>query len=99
MTAGRRRVGKSSLVEGFIRRTGTPHLFCTAAGGTAEDDLTELLDAVARSTLWMRGDLTPSRIRERWTSRRGRAIEPLVREPLGRLLSGAWVPLISASPD
>jgi len=48
---GRRRVGKSSLVEEFLRRTGTPYLFFTAAGGTAEDELTELLDAVARSTL------------------------------------------------
>ena len=48
---GRRRVGKSSLVEEFLRRTETPYLFFTAAGGTAEDELTELLDAVARSTL------------------------------------------------
>lgn len=48
---GRRRVGKSSLVEEFLRRTGAPHLFFTAAGGTAEDELTELLDTVARSTL------------------------------------------------
>ncbi|MGC4979930.1 ATP-binding protein [Streptomyces sp. DT193] len=48
---GRRRVGKSSLVEEFLRRTEVPYLFFTAAGGTAEDELTELLDAVARSTL------------------------------------------------
>ncbi|MFM9594307.1 ATP-binding protein [Streptomyces scabiei] len=48
---GRRRVGKSSLVEEFLRRTGAPHLFFTAAGGSAEDELTELLDTVARSTL------------------------------------------------
>lgn len=48
---GRRRVGKSSLVEEFLRRTGVPSLFFTAAGGTAEDELAELLDSVARSTL------------------------------------------------
>ena len=48
---GRRRVGKSSLVEEFLRRTETPYLFFTAAGGTAEDELSELLDAVARSNL------------------------------------------------
>ncbi|MBY8877526.1 ATP-binding protein [Actinacidiphila acidipaludis] len=48
---GRRRVGKSSLVEEFLRRTEVPNLFFTASGGTAEDELTELLDAVARSTL------------------------------------------------
>ncbi|MFI6936921.1 ATP-binding protein [Streptomyces sp. NPDC050287] len=48
---GRRRVGKSRLVEEFLRRTETPYLFFTAAGGTAKDELTGLLDAVARSTL------------------------------------------------
>ncbi|GAA3866357.1 ATP-binding protein [Streptomyces lacrimifluminis] len=48
---GRRRVGKSSLVEEFLRRTETPSLFFTAAGGTAEDELAELLDAATRSTL------------------------------------------------
>lgn len=60
---GRRRVGKSSLVEEFLRRTGAPHLFFTAAGGTAEDELEELLDAMARSTLPERGlfaDETPA---------------------------------------
>lgn len=34
----------------------------------------------------MRGDLTLARIREQWTSWRGRAIEPLVRESLARIL-------------
>ncbi len=48
---GRRRVGKSSLVEEFLRRTGAPNLFFTAPGGTSQDELAELLDAVARSTL------------------------------------------------
>ncbi|WP_328914105.1 MULTISPECIES: ATP-binding protein [unclassified Streptomyces] len=48
---GRRRVGKSSLVEEFLRRTGVPYVFFTAAGGSAEDELSELLDAVRTSTL------------------------------------------------
>jgi uncharacterized protein len=48
---GRRRVGKSSLVEEFVRRAGVPSLFFTAAGAGPEDELAELLDAVANSTL------------------------------------------------
>ncbi|MFI0937697.1 ATP-binding protein [Streptomyces sp. NPDC021020] len=52
---GRRRVGKSSLVEEFLRRTGVPALFFTAAGGSAQEELEELHDAVARSTLPERG--------------------------------------------
>ncbi|MGI5285326.1 ATP-binding protein [Nonomuraea polychroma] len=48
---GRRRVGKSSLVEEFLRRAEVPHLFFTAAGGSAADELGELLDAIASSTL------------------------------------------------
>lgn len=51
MMRGRRRVGKSSLVEEFLRRAGVPSLFFTAAGGSAEAELVELLDAVATSTL------------------------------------------------
>jgi len=48
---GRRRVGKSTLVEEFLRHAAVPHLFFTAGGGSAEDELVELLDAVAGSTL------------------------------------------------
>lgn len=48
---GRRRVGKSSLVEEFIQRSGAPSVFFTAAGGSAEDELSELCVAVATSTL------------------------------------------------
>ncbi|WP_280715784.1 DUF234 domain-containing protein [Kitasatospora sp. MAP5-34] len=48
---GRRRVGKSTLVEEFLRRAEVPQLFFTAGGGSAEDELVELLDAVATSTL------------------------------------------------
>jgi AAA+ ATPase superfamily predicted ATPase len=52
---GRRRVGKSTLVEEFLRRAEVPHMFFTAAGGSAEDELAELLDTVAASTLPGRG--------------------------------------------
>ncbi|MGA5757212.1 ATP-binding protein [Nonomuraea bangladeshensis] len=39
-----------------------------------------------------RGDLTLRRIRENWTSWRGRAVEPLVREALARLLPDTDLP-------
>ncbi|MFD4241244.1 ATP-binding protein [Streptomyces sp. NPDC058525] len=64
---GRRRVGKSSLVEEFLRRTEVPYLFFTAAGGAAEDELTELLDAVARSTLPER-ELFSEETPEQWNA-------------------------------
>jgi AAA+ ATPase superfamily predicted ATPase len=48
---GRRRVGKSSLVEEFLRTAGVPSVFFTAAGRSAADELTELADVVAASTL------------------------------------------------
>lgn len=64
---GRRRVGKSSLVEEFLGRTEVPHLFFTAAGGTAEDELAELLDAVAGSTLPER-ELFSQETPEQWNA-------------------------------
>jgi AAA+ ATPase superfamily predicted ATPase len=48
---GRRRVGKSSLVEEFLRTAEVPYVFFTAAGRSAEDELTELAEVVATSTL------------------------------------------------
>ncbi|WP_406300318.1 ATP-binding protein [Embleya sp. NBC_00888] len=48
---GRRRVGKSTLVEEFLRQAAVPHLFFTAGGGSAEDELAELLDSMNQSTL------------------------------------------------
>lgn len=48
---GRRRVGKSSLVEEFLRTADVPSVFFTAAGRSAEDELTELAEAVAESSL------------------------------------------------
>ncbi len=44
----------------------------------------------------MRGDLALGRIKEQWTSCRGRAIEPLVRESLARLLPDGRLPAAPA---
>lgn len=52
---GRRRVGKSSLVEEFLRRNNVPSLYFTASGAAPEEELAELLDSVATSTLPERG--------------------------------------------
>jgi AAA+ ATPase superfamily predicted ATPase len=43
-----------------------------------------------------RGDLSLERIRENWTSWRGRAVEPLLREALARLLPDAQLPAAAA---
>ncbi len=39
-----------------------------------------------------RGDLTLARIRENWTSWRGRAVEPLIRKALARMLPDGRLP-------
>ncbi|WP_407676793.1 ATP-binding protein [Phytohabitans aurantiacus] len=48
---GRRRIGKSSLVEAFVDRAAAPAVFYTAAGTSAEAELEALREAVAGSTL------------------------------------------------
>ncbi|MEU3206092.1 DUF234 domain-containing protein [Streptomyces cyaneofuscatus] len=48
---GRRRVGKSRLVEEFLERAGLPHVFFTAVGGSRQEDLTGFTAEVAASTL------------------------------------------------
>lgn len=48
---GRRRVGKSRLVEEFLERAGLPHVFFTAVGGSKEEDLAGFATEVAASTL------------------------------------------------
>lgn len=44
----------------------------------------------------MRSDLTLARIDQGWTGWRGRAVEPLVREALGRLLPARGIPVAPA---
>ena len=52
MIRGRRRVGKSRLVEEFIERAGVPHVFFTAsAQPTTETDLRLFSEAVLTSSL------------------------------------------------
>ncbi|NEA31946.1 ATP-binding protein [Streptomyces sp. SID13031] len=48
---GRRRVGKSSLVEEFLRQSDAPSMFFTASGRSAESELIELADVIADSDL------------------------------------------------
>src|SRR3954469_16189964 len=48
---GRRRIGKSALAEEFVRRSGLPSLYFTAARASADEELGQLLADVAASTL------------------------------------------------
>ncbi|GAA2642063.1 ATP-binding protein [Paractinoplanes durhamensis] len=48
---GRRRIGKSSLVEAFVDRAAVPAMFFTAAGASTEVELESLIEAVNSSTL------------------------------------------------
>ena len=48
---GRRRVGKSRLVEEFLSRSELPHVFFTAAGGSRQEDLAHFAAEVAASNL------------------------------------------------
>lgn len=64
---GRRRVGKSSLVEEFLRGTSAPSVYFTAAGGSADVELAELSDAVAQSGLADRG-LYAEEAPQQWNS-------------------------------
>jgi uncharacterized protein len=48
---GRRRVGKSRLVEEFIRREGVPHVFFTASRQSSERELALFAEEVAGSDL------------------------------------------------
>ena len=48
---GRRRIGKSSLVEAFVDRAGVPAVFFTASGASEDVELAALREAVAESTL------------------------------------------------
>lgn len=48
---GRRRIGKSALVEEFVRRSGAPYVFYTAEIGFGTDALGEFVNAVRDSTV------------------------------------------------
>lgn len=48
---GRRRIGKSSLVEAFVDRAAVPAVFFTAAGASADIELEAFTEAVRSSTL------------------------------------------------
>jgi AAA+ ATPase superfamily predicted ATPase len=51
MLRGRRRVGKSRLVETFVERVGVPSLFFTATGAASDAELLRLAEDAERSTL------------------------------------------------
>ena len=48
---GRRRVGKSRLIEEFVDRSGRAHVFFTAIGGSLPHDLAGFIEALATSDL------------------------------------------------
>ncbi|MFE1593277.1 ATP-binding protein [Nocardia sp. NPDC058705] len=48
---GRRRIGKSALIEEFTQRSGVPNVFYTSEIGLGADPLAEFSDTVARSSL------------------------------------------------
>ncbi|MEU4840068.1 ATP-binding protein [Nocardia testacea] len=48
---GRRRVGKSRLVEEFLERARVPHVFFTAVGGSRDEDLAGFVSDIADSDL------------------------------------------------
>ncbi|WP_212908716.1 DUF234 domain-containing protein [Streptomyces sp. TS71-3] len=51
LVRGRRRVGKSRLVEEFVERAGVPHVFFSAVGGSRDGDLAGFVTEVAASSL------------------------------------------------
>ena len=51
LVRGRRRIGKSSLVEAFVDRADVPAMFFTAAGASTEIELESFVEAVNSSTL------------------------------------------------
>lgn len=64
---GRRRVGKSRLVEEFAERSGIPHVFFTAEGLSNGDDLRSFAQAVEESTLPEAASFAPEEPPARWT--------------------------------
>lgn len=64
MLRGRRRVGKSRLVERFAERSGAPFLFYAATGASPEADLQRLARDADASTLPLAGLLAGARPHE-----------------------------------
>lgn len=58
---GRRRIGKSSLVEAFVDRAGHPAMFFTASGAATDIELESFTEAVAASSLPDREVFTDAR--------------------------------------
>lgn len=65
---GRRRVGKSRLVDELTRRAQCPSVFYTATQGEPVDELGRFLDAVARSDLPVAADVRTGLRAESWES-------------------------------
>lgn len=61
MLRGRRRVGKSRLVERFAERSGAPFLFYAATGASSRDDLARLARDAQASTLPLAGLVAAAR--------------------------------------
>ncbi|PRZ08607.1 hypothetical protein BCE75_101273 [Isoptericola sp. CG 20/1183] len=67
LVRGRRRVGKSRLVEEFVDRAGVPSLFFTAAGGPPATDLADFTAELSASDLPDASAATPSEPPATWT--------------------------------
>jgi AAA+ ATPase superfamily predicted ATPase len=63
---GRRRVGKSRLVEEFIRRSGCPAVFYTAVQGPGGHELARFLEAVAQSDVPAAHDVRTGATAQTW---------------------------------
>lgn len=65
---GRRRVGKSRLVDELTRRTASPSVFYTATQGDPANEIGRFVDAVARSDLPAATDVRAGLRAETWES-------------------------------
>jgi len=64
---GRRRIGKSALVEEFLRLSGVPYVFYTAEIGAGADPITEFAHAVLQSEL-RQADVFADAVPGNWTA-------------------------------
>lgn len=63
---GRRRVGKSRLVEELIRRSGCPSVYFTAVQGPGAEELRRFLEAIARSDVPAAEDVRRGATAQSW---------------------------------